>query len=145
MKIGIDANCLSDPHRTGIGRYAEQLLRHMLQLDRGHSFHLYAAQPPDGDLLSDLRQAGDLQCRHGNFPSRYLWQQLRQGQAVGKDHLDVYLGIDGLLPLGIKQPSVVVVHDLIWKHYPHTTSAHIRWLYKLRLKPCAHRDAFNKN
>jgi glycosyltransferase involved in cell wall biosynthesis len=134
MNIGIDANSLSDPRRTGIGRYAAELVRHLLPLCETHALYLYSALPVDSRLRAEFGASRNVFFREGRFPSRYLWQQTLLRFHAHRDPLDVYLAVDGLLPPMWRVPSVGVVHDLIWRHFPKTASLHVYWVFRLRLR-----------
>lgn len=137
MKVGIDANSLSYPKRTGIGRYTVGVLDQLFIIAPDNEYYLYAAQPIDPKIKQDWSKYNNVIYREGNFPSRYIWQQLFLGRWLKRDNPDVYLALDGLLPLGCSIPSVTIVHDLIWLHYPESTAPHVRWVYRLRLKSSA--------
>ncbi|MCD6385849.1 glycosyltransferase, partial [Candidatus Sumerlaeota bacterium] len=137
MRIGIDANSLSDPKRTGIGRYSFAVLDQLFIIAPENEYYLYAAQPIDQRVKQEWSRYDNVIFREGNFPSRYVWQQLFLARWLRQDKVDVHLALDGLLPLGSSIPSVTIVHDLIWYRYPHSTAPHVRWVYRLRQKSSA--------
>lgn len=134
MRIGIDGNSLSDPKRTGIGRYSVAILRQFFALAPDHDYYLYSAQPIDHQIKKEWSRYSNVFFRESNFPSRYVWKLLFSWRWLKKDNLDVYFTADGLLPLKCKVPGVAVVQDLIWYHFPKTAAPHIYLAFRCNLR-----------
>ena len=134
MHIAIDANALCDSKRTGIGNYTELFISNLLAWNGLTRLSFFSALPLDNQLKDQWRNNKRVRFYQGCFPVRYAWQQFVQGFHVRLDRPDLYLAMDGLLPLGLLAPSVCVVHDILWSRYPETVSAHIKLAYQLRLK-----------
>ncbi len=135
MRVAIDARPALDPRRTGVGHYAEQLVR-----------HLPAADPDDGFVAWYLHARGlfrprsffadatapNLTEKASRFPARVFqpasWR-LRVPRVEWLVEFDLFLATN-FLPPATGQPRRVipVVHDLAFRHFPET-APHIdaRW------------------
>ncbi|XOV89441.1 MAG: glycosyltransferase family 4 protein [Pseudomonadota bacterium] len=119
MRIGVDARPLCVP-TFGIGRYTRAILDRLTN-ESGHEWFLYADRP---FLFSYADRPGVVQ-RHfeAHNPAlsllRTQWTFARWAVA---DKLDVFWSPRHHLPilLGRRIPTVLTIHDLVWKRFPHT-------------------------
>lgn len=122
MRIAVDARPLIAP-KTGIGRYLTELLRRMPQ-QSNHEWFLYG---PGSAWATSLRSA-DMTARaaRGNVvvrtPGRVdeLHAQVMFPRWAALDQADVFWSPRHRLPIGLRTPAVVTIHDLVWKHAPAT-------------------------
>ncbi|GFK92634.1 Alpha-D-kanosaminyltransferase [Fundidesulfovibrio magnetotacticus] len=135
LRVGIDASPLSYPYRTGIGRYLESILPHVVESagDRAR-FTLFAGKPLVNPVALDLVERGLARARTVNTPSLYAWQQT--GMLVQRlfTRLDVFFSPDGLFPPFLPGKAVGMYHDVLWEAHPETLAWHIRSVFRLRHK-----------
>jgi glycosyltransferase involved in cell wall biosynthesis len=114
MRIGIDARELCG-RPTGAGRYLAGLLREWAVDDdaRRHEFVLYAPETLTIEL--DSRRFATRLVPGG---SGTWWEQVRLPRSAGADHLDVFFSPAYSLPLRLKVPAVVAIHDLSFIAHP---------------------------
>ncbi|HEY7289804.1 MAG TPA: glycosyltransferase family 1 protein [Vicinamibacterales bacterium] len=114
MRIGIDARELGG-HATGVGRYLGGLLREWSAsaAARRHEFVLYAAN--DIPISLDTRRFATRVVRGSGGT---LWEQLRVPRVAARDHLDVWFSPAYSMPLTLRVPGVVAVHDLSFVAHP---------------------------
>lgn len=101
--------------QTGVNRYLAEL-----------SPALRTTMQPDDELI-------ELGVRLGRFaawaPSRIAWEQSLLAAGVLQKRLDVFHGPVNVLPLALRAPSVVTIHDLAFLRYPeHLTARRRTWL-----------------
>jgi glycosyltransferase involved in cell wall biosynthesis len=134
VRFLIDARPALDPRRTGVGRYAEELLRELPRADPGATYvawYLHAR-----GLLRPRRfldGAPNLEERPSRFPAR-VFQPVAWRLGVPRvewltGRFDALLATNFLPPAtGMLDRSVLVVHDLAFERYPET-APHIdgRW------------------
>lgn len=134
MRFLIDARPALDPRRTGVGRYAEELLRELPRADPGATYvawYLHAR-----GLLRPRRffdGAPNLEERASRIPAR-AFQPVAWRLGVPRVEwlaggFDALLATNFLPPAtGMLDRSVLVVHDLAFERYPET-APHIdgRW------------------
>jgi len=115
MRIGIDARPLSLP-KTGIGRYTSEILKRIVDTD--HQFFLYSHTP----LPTDAYPA-NLTLRSGTVrsgPVGSLFAQWAYPRWIARDALDVFWSPRHHLPVLTSIPTVVTIHDLVWRKAPES-------------------------
>lgn len=112
MRIGINASLLAAGggyRQTGISRYIGELTD--------------ALEPRLGDD-DDLVMFGTRLSRIAHKPSlRILWEQSTLPLVAAGRHIDVFHGPLNVMPLAMRAPSVVTVHDLAFLRYPEQLPA----------------------
>ena len=116
LRIGFDARPLL--HRsTGIGRYAWSLLPRLISL-RPYDWFLYSDRPLPGTAALDVKQvrhAGRLLGAVGAMASQICFPRWAKA-----DDLDVFWSPRHHIPLTMSLPTVVTIHDMVWKTHPET-------------------------
>ncbi len=123
MIIGIDASALTLPHPTGVQRYTEQIIKHMLKIG-GHEFRLYTPKP--------LREP--FAAHQVVITSPRFWTQLRLPIELFLHRPDVFFQPSYMLPPFCPCLAVVMVHDLAWLKFPQAYSATELRLHQLEIK-----------
>src|SRR5689334_9445988 len=109
MRIAFDGSALR-PNRTGVGYYAEHLLRHLaLGLGDGDELFVISNRPVEtsSPLPAHVRVMRD--DRH--LP-RMVWMQTRAPAMLREIRADVAHFTNGMLPLVSSVPMVVTIHDM---------------------------------
>ncbi len=115
MKIGIDSRMYGPTvGGGGLGRYVEQLVGKLHTLDSKNRYVLFlkeenfAAPPSDIDkVLADIHWYG-------------LAEQLKLPKIIDAQNLDLVHFPHWNVPIGIKTPFVVTIHDLILLEQPQS-------------------------
>jgi glycosyltransferase involved in cell wall biosynthesis len=117
-RVGVDVSCLCEP-LTGIGRYAFEIVSRIIQTR--HTWFLYSPRR----ILQGGWESKNIEIREGNLPKRFfrmIWAQTFLPAQVKADKLDLFWSpvhrLPYLLPNNVAK--VVSIHDLVWKHAPHT-------------------------
>lgn len=140
MKIGIDARMLG-PECGGLGRYVEQLVVHLHEIDQENQYVLFLKQ----DNWDYVRTHDHMPNRwyveqYYNLPQEehrgitltqpnftkvladvhwYGWEeQLRLPRIIKEQQLDLMHFPHWNVPLTFNDPFVVTIHDLLLLHYP---------------------------
>lgn len=135
LRIGVDARPLGTP-ATGIGRYLSALLAHLSRTD--HEFILYSDR--------ELASVTDFTVRNGQTSGALrstLFAQTRFPVWAHKDRLDLFWSPRHHLPLLLSPttPSVVTIHDLVWKRLPQSMAPFGALAERLLMPPSIHRSA----
>jgi len=131
--IGFDAKRLVR-NTSGLGNYSRTLVNDLAATVPGDwSLRLYA--PDEG--REDLRRQIDPRPNNVQYSlpkqgglgrvSTSLWRTRGIVSDLQRDHVTLYHGLSGELPLGIRKsgiPSVVTIHDLIFLRHPE----YYKWL-----------------
>lgn len=140
MKIAIDVRCLMEEQFSGVGQYALQLTRAMLQVAPEHEYHgFYNSWSP-----ISLPSLGEhIQLHMFRYPNKFFnlsqwavawpkWDRLLP-------QMDVFFVPSlRLVPLSQGVPMVSVVHDLSFEHFPELFNSRRRvWHSMMRPKRLA--------
>jgi glycosyltransferase involved in cell wall biosynthesis len=117
-RIVIDARSIV-AKKSGIGNYTEALIRHLVPLAAGIRFlllrHPSASQPLlRHERVEELVFKGETKSAHTVF---------RLGRSHPFEDFDLYHSPGDLVPLGLRCPWVVTLHDLMWVEAPRLASA----------------------
>ena len=123
MHIGLDASRVSLSERTGTETYSLHLIRHLLALGGEHRFSLYLRRPLERGSLPIGPHTEERVIR---VPR--LWTHVGLSWEMARRQPDVLFVPAHVLPLKHPRRTIVTVHDLGYRYYPH---AHRRldWLY----------------
>ncbi len=136
LSIGVDARPLAHPN-TGIGRYTNEILSRITS--SGHRFYLYGTEPLSYRYDGTIERIHDKPVRR--LTSTFLAQQLFPRWAR-QDRLDVFWSPRHHLPLALRCPTVLTIHDLVWRAVPHTMAPFARqserWLMAPSVRKAKH-------
>jgi glycosyltransferase involved in cell wall biosynthesis len=106
--IGIDARSLI-PMRTGIGTYLGEILRHCPTGVSVDYFHLFSHHPIELPAISQAKKHVH-SARWG-----LIWYLFECHRVINPAQLDLFWGVQGLVPLGLKPqlPVVITIHDCV--------------------------------
>lgn len=135
LLIGLDgkrALC----NNTGLGNYSRYMVNIMSLAFPSTRFRLYSPVAGDNERLRPLLSRGNVELevpdlRFANGLSRAIWRTFDLPVTLKKDNVALYHGLSNELPLTIDGvvPSVVTIHDLIWRRVPGDYKALDRKLY----------------
>ncbi|MGE5315122.1 MAG: glycosyltransferase family 4 protein [Acidobacteriota bacterium] len=138
MKIAIDGRTIVR-NKTGVGAYAERLVRSLLEIDRKNEYHLFLVEPNESLTAPNLTQVM-IPGMHRAGRNR-LWENLLVPSYLHDQQIDVYFSpayalpmlprfraLGRMLPLPERTRTmfnargrikyIVTVHDLIGHIYP---------------------------
>ncbi len=109
MKIGIDAR-LYGLENTGIGRYTMELIHELLKIDSQNQY-VFFLRPNHIDDIPDKTNVKKIivDIRHYT-----LKEQLKLPKIIAAENLDFIHFPHFNVPLCLKTPFVVTIHDLLW-------------------------------
>ncbi|MFA6427816.1 MAG: glycosyltransferase family 1 protein [Candidatus Magasanikbacteria bacterium] len=113
MKIGIDARMLGPSF--GIGRYIEQLIAYLEQIDTVNQYFIFL-RSENWDTYNP--KAGNFQKVKVDIPWYSFQEQLILPSVIRKQNLDLMHFPHFNVPILYRGPFVVTIHDLIMFHYP---------------------------
>jgi glycosyltransferase involved in cell wall biosynthesis len=117
-RIGVDVSCLSG-EKTGIGRYTFEIISKLIDSPNTH-WVLYSNGDFDG--LNSLSRANvDIKILNFKF-SRLIWGQLFLPILIARSSLNLFWSPTHRVPLFFPKriPTVITVHDMVWKFAPTT-------------------------
>ncbi len=117
MRIAFDGTTLT-PGRTGVGYYTEHLLQHLAREveHTGDEIVVLSNKP----IETERPLPPHVRVHDGHrFPVRIGWMQLRAQRALDAVRPDVAHFTNGMIPVGSPVSTIVTVHDMSLRLYPH--------------------------
>lgn len=124
MRIGFDgkrAVC----NNTGLGNYSRLVVDLLAEYYPDNEYLLYTPKIRENSRLNPIQSKGNVKLISpaSGFSKRFgsLWRQWGIISNIKSDEIDLYHGLSGELPLNIKKsniPSIVTIHDVIFRHFP---------------------------
>ncbi|MDO8509518.1 MAG: glycosyltransferase family 1 protein [bacterium] len=129
MKIGIDAR-LFGPKQGGLGRYIEQLIKHLEKIDLTNQYVLFFRKDNWNEFIPT----------NPNFEKKladtpwYGWREQTHFLAIiNAEKLDLMHFPHWNMPIFYHRPFIVTIHDLIMYHFPRAeASTHGQFIYWLK-------------
>lgn len=130
-------------NNTGLGNYSRYALNIMSAAYPGTRFRLYSPVDRDNDRLRPLLGRDNVELfapslKFGGV-GRAFWRTFDMPLQLRRDDVAVYHGLSNELPLTIKGvcPSVVTIHDLIYRRVPGDYAAVDRRMYDFKYRRSA--------
>ena len=149
LTIGFDAKRIMR-NSTGLGSYGRTLVRDLAYLPESLRLRLYAPDKGHDHLRSQVEGLPRISfCypKAGSYLSfeKALWREHGVVKDLQKDKVQVFHGLSGELPRGIRKSgirSVVTIHDLIFlrhpEFYPWIDAKIYAWKFRRTLKEADH-------
>ena len=141
MKIAFEAKRVFH-NKTGLGNYSRDLIRILADFFPDNDFLLYNPKP-NNEILFKNTFTNVFEKRPATpFYQKFynLWRQKGIVKDLKKDGIELFHGLSGELPTGLRQnniKSVVTIHDLIFVRYPELYSFFDRKIHCYKFKKAA--------
>lgn len=143
LVIGVDAK-RAVFNTTGLGNYSRYYINIMSAAFPWSKFRLYTPGFEDNGRLDNMLGRDNVTLvtpsLNPDWPlTRAWWRSIDMPIALGKDNVDIYHGLSNELPLTIKGvcPTVVTIHDIIYRRFPQGYKAIDRKLYDFKYRRSA--------
>ncbi len=144
MIIGYDGK-RAVKNNTGLGNYSRLAVELLAGRYPDNRYLLYTPSLSDNPRLKPVRELANVELR---TPDKGAWKafpgvwRVRGGVTAQarRDGVDLYHGLSGELPLDIDalgKPSVVTIHDVIFRHFPECYAAIDRAIYDYKFARAA--------
>ena len=131
-------------NNTGLGNYSRYAVNIMSAAFPSASFRLYTPRVAHNDRLEPLLLRDNVslvapELRWSNSLSRAFWRTVDLPLDLKADGVTLYHGLSNEIPLTIKGvcPTVVTIHDLIYRRIPENYRPLDRRLYDLKYRRSA--------
>ncbi len=130
----------------GVKEYLEGLCYGLSQLEKNSARQILFFKTPGGKKPT---HAGAIKITSQAPENRLLWDHLTLPRLAKQHSADVILHVKNTIPLTVKTPSVVVVHDLIHHLHPEvfkqTDARYMQWMMKRTLPKAQHIIAISQS
>ncbi len=142
MNIVVNAQVLVKDQLDGIGWFTYETLKRITRNNPEHTFYfIFDRSYSEEFIFSDNVKPVIL---HPQSRHPFLWflrYELLMPMILNKYKADIFVSPDGWMSLGLKVPSVQVIHDLNFEHYPKDLPFWTRKYYKTLFPRYARRAA----
>lgn len=136
MRIGIDAKRIFY-NATGLGNGNRTLVQMLIDHNPDRNYVLFTTGVR---INPHIRGNAEVYTYKGSFKG--LWRSIGISRELVKKQIDIYLGISNEIPFAMNGqdiPSVVLIHDIIFKRYPRHYPLFDRIVYNIKSKyACKH-------
>ncbi len=131
---------------TGLGNYSRLVVESIADHHPAWQMLLYTPRLKDNPRIARLKELHNVEFR---LPppqgfSGSLWRSWGLSNNLAADRVNIYHGLSNELPLNIRTagvPSVVTIHDVIYRRLPYCHSAADRLLYNFKYgRSCRNAD-----
>jgi len=137
MIIAFDAKRIVT-NRTGLGSYARTLVNDLsAAAPKDCALRLYAPNAGNDELRHQVTDAYNVAFVYARSRCKWWWRSHGIVDDLRRDHVQLYHGLSGELPVGIWRagiPSVVTIHDLIFMRHPEYYGAIDAQIYKWKFR-----------
>ncbi|HAD33931.1 MAG TPA: glycosyltransferase family 1 protein, partial [Chitinophagaceae bacterium] len=128
MKIAVNARFLLKGKLEGIGWFTHEIIRRVVNMHPEHQFIFFFDRPFDSSFL----YAKNVEAVILNPPARHpflwwIWFEWAIPRALKKYQADMFISTDGFLSLRTQTPTLLVMHDLAFEHFPEHLPLKFRW------------------
>lgn len=142
MKIGFDARCLEEEKISGVGEYALELLKNILELDKENEYTIFSNsfKQKNSRHFEKLAKYPNVRLKRFSFPNKLLnfcfwylnWPKI--DKMIGG--VDVFFAPNiNFLTVSKKCQLVATFHDLSFERYPRFFSLKTRLWHKYFVNP----------
>lgn len=119
LRIAVNTRFLLSGKLEGFGWYTYETISRLVKNHPEHQFIFLFDRPFDRKFIF----GPNVEAYRIGLPARhpflfYLWYQHSVTSALKKYNADIFLSPDGYISLKTNVPSVAVIHDLNFEHYP---------------------------
>lgn len=139
MKIGFDAK-RAVSNNTGLGNYSRLVIDVLTEFYPDEEYRLYTPKIKENSRLTELlARRGVTLVPPATACGRAMPALWRVGSGIVndfmRDKIDLFHGLSNELPLShIEVPSVVTIHDLIFRYYPYCYKPIDRKIYDYKFR-----------
>lgn len=131
MRIAVNTRFLLPGKMEGFGWYSYETLRKIVVAHPEHEFIFLFDRPFDQRFVFASNVTPVVIGPQARHPFLFwIWFEVSVKRALLKYKADVFVSPDGYLSLGTNVPSVAVMHDLNFEHYPKDLGWLVRNYYK---------------
>lgn len=130
MRIAVNTRFLLKDKLEGIGWFTYEVVRRLVQSHPEHEFIFLFDRPYDDAFIFSENVTPVVLLPPARHPLLWLWwYEVSVVRALKKYQIDIFFTPDGHCSLLSKTPTVMVTHDIAYKHIPELIPAKFRVYY----------------
>jgi glycosyltransferase involved in cell wall biosynthesis len=143
MNIAVNTRLLIENNMTGVGWFIFETMQRLVAMHPEHTFYFLFDRPFSTKFMTApniIPVVVPPKCRF--HPVFYkFWYDFQVSRMLKKLKIDLFISGDGVISTTTKVPTILVIHDLAFEHYPKFIPTYMsRYLRKITPK-CAKKAA----
>lgn len=131
MKIAVNTRLLINDKLDGIGWFTHESLKRITREHPEHTFYFIFDRPYDPAFLFSPNVVPVVLPPQARHPILYMiWFEVSVPILLKRIKPDLFLTTDGFMSLSTRVPTVAVIHDLNFEHYPEDLPHMVSWYYR---------------
>ena len=131
MKIALNARFLLKGRIEGIGKYTYETMKRLVEWHPEHEFIFFFDRKYDSEFIFADNVTPVVLFPQARHPVLfYWWFEYSVSRALKKYRADAFISPDGFLSLKTSVPTLLVVHDISFKHFPDQVRRMEKWYYQ---------------
>jgi glycosyltransferase involved in cell wall biosynthesis len=119
MRIAVNTRLLLKDKLEGIGWFTYETLIRITQDHPEHEFFFLFDRKPDPAFLFSKNIKPIVLFPQARHPFLwYIWFEFSVARFLRKNRIDLFVSTDGFIPTNTKVPTISVIHDINFLHYP---------------------------
>ena len=135
-RIGFDAKRLFN-NFTGLGNYSRTLVQNLSEHHPDNQYFLFTPKAVRNEETRFFLDSAMYKTEMPTRKNRFFWRSWGIKKDIVHKKIELYHGLSHEIPFGIKNtkiPSVVTIHDLIFRHYPSQYKWFDRQIYDQKFR-----------
>ncbi len=132
MKIAVNVRLLEKDHLTGIGVFTVETMKRLAAMHPEHTFYFIFDQKPDSDFITSeniIPCVTGIKSRHRAVLLK-LWFEYILPPLLRRIKPDLFISPDGFMSLRTDVPTLIVIHDINFEHFPQHLPRSITAFYR---------------
>lgn len=119
MKIAVNTRLLLKNKLEGIGWFTYETMKRITQNHPEHQFYFLFDREPHPEFLFSSNITPIVLRPPARHPVLwYIWFELSVARYIKKNNFSLFISPDGIIPLSLKIPTISVIHDINFYHFP---------------------------
>tara|TARA_B100000902_G_scaffold398515_1_gene465555 strand:- start:910 stop:2028 length:1119 start_codon:yes stop_codon:yes gene_type:complete len=128
MRVAINTRLLIKNKIDGIGKFTFEILKRIVNNNPEIEFHFIFDRPYSSDFIFNKNIIPHILTPATRHPILwYIWVEHKLPKLLNKINPDVFFSPDGFIPNNCTSPSISVIHDINFEHYP----SDLNWMHSL--------------
>lgn len=140
LKIAVNTRFLIKDKLEGIGWFTYEAIKRLVLNHPEHEFIFLFDRTFDQEFIFADNVKGIKVSPPARHPLLWLWWfEKSVPKILKKENIDLFISTDGYLSLKTQVPTLLVIHDLAFEHYPNDVAKGVRNYYRKYTPKYAHK------
>ncbi len=130
MRIGVNTRTLLKNKMEGVAVFTDEVMKRIVNDHPEHDFFFFFDRPFDGSFVFAKNVTPVVLFPQARHPFLFVWWfEWSITRALKRHEIDIFISPDNFCSLRTSVPTLLVVHDVAFKHYPEQVGWLVRHYY----------------